>query len=709
MDGVTGLKGYSALSTELKSKIADINLDDGLSQEEVTKAGLSDEDIQAIKDAGFVVDDDIKLETGDTEETDDAGSIEELEAQKKQVEDLIKTLESDVTNIEKDIKDEQLNLDGYKRDYDKATKDLEEKENLFDKKQKELADLNAEIATVQQMEQKRYEGKISDLVTEAMNNYNPEKDGDDFDSYLNQCLSKVGIGSYSALDFTNKKARDLADETNSLLGDIKKGASNLRSIMGSIASSEKLIKNLNIKLDAKNAEIDIQNKKLTGINEKIDELSAVGTKADLTVDELWALVSPKEKELAEEVNMTEKLANGDPRYIFAQGADGKYHIYDMGQYGTAEDNSLVRLKYGYSQESFDIIPLGSGGMVWRGDTFKKLDNDAEGGRQVYFLSDCENVSTYKACYSTWSPLSFDVDGDGVHTSKETVDFDIDGDGVVDTVNNSAEWVLAFDKDGNGIAGEDGSELFGDNTDLDGDGKKDGYANGFDALRALAEKEGLIGSDDDMLDVNDLKKLQEKYGLVMTKGYGGEAKSLTDLGITEINLSKSETKLTKNFDGQNNDIMTQEGATFKVNGQTREYADIWNSKKDEASEVDFDALSFDADFDFSVGEKLIKVAESLEGVHADEKEIDADGILEAGKATGKRLKTEADRNYIPENDSVDNQEEEIEITADIDSLDDENNFDNEVSPNEDIDLSEENNTEETDINLDDIINNIKNRQ
>ncbi|MBQ2870883.1 hypothetical protein IJE86_04225 [bacterium] len=186
-------------------------------------------------------------------------------------------------------------------------------------------------------------------------------------------------------------------------------------------------------------------------------------------------------------------------------------------------------------------------------------------------------------YFTSSPLSFDLNGDGVKTSETKVKFDIDGDGKIDVINDSADAVLAFDADGDGIVGEDGKEVFGDNTDLDGDGKKDGFANGFDALKALAMKEGLIdGKSDNTLNAQDIAKLQEKYGLAMKSGYNGEAKSLTDLGITSINLgTTNETQMTDNFDGKGNQIMTQEGSTFEINGKKQAYADIWHRKYDTA--------------------------------------------------------------------------------------------------------------------------------
>lgn len=188
-------------------------------------------------------------------------------------------------------------------------------------------------------------------------------------------------------------------------------------------------------------------------------------------------------------------------------------------------------------------------------------------------SDTSNQS-----YGTASPLSFDLNGDGVKTSSEKVMFDIDGDGKLDLINNSADGVLVFDADGNGIAGENGHEVFGDNTDLDGDGKKDGFANGFDALRALGQKEGLLSDSDNTLDSSDIAKLQEKYSLGIKSGYNGEVKNLFEVGISEINFGESnETQTIKNFDGNNNDLMTQDGATFKMNGETRNYADIWHVK------------------------------------------------------------------------------------------------------------------------------------
>ena len=50
--------------------------------------------------------------------------------------------------------------------------------------------------------------------------------------------------------------------------------------------------------------------------------------------------------------------------------------------------------------------------------------------------------------------------------------------------------------------------------------------------------------------------------------------------TKDGLSANQGRVLKNEHGNLNDLMTQEGATFVVNGEEREYADIWHAKKDE---------------------------------------------------------------------------------------------------------------------------------
>ena len=295
-------------------------------------------------------------------------------------------------------------------------------------------------------------------------------------------------------------------------------------------------------------------------------------KANITDGEsLMSQLSDETKDYIKDnnIDLTETYENGNAKYAIAPGdTDGEYHVYEMDESGT-NGSSITQAKQG-NNNLYGMQDCDDGVNVY---TVTDTNND---------LSDCDYECSTKS-YNTASPLSFDLEGDGVKTSDELIRYDIDGDGDLDTINDSADAILVFDADGDGISGEDGSECFGDNTDLDGDGKADGYKDGFEALKALANKEGLVnGKDDNKLDENDLKILEEKYGLqIKTDGYNSEGSSLFEAGITEINLATTdETTLHKNYDGKSNDLMTQEGATFVVNGEEREYADIWHAMKDE---------------------------------------------------------------------------------------------------------------------------------
>ena len=317
--------------------------------------------------------------------------------------------------------------------------------------------------------------------------------------------------------------------------------------------------------------------------------SSSSSTSNKTVDgnSIMSMVSDEEKAIIEEegIDLTEKNSDGSAKYIIAQGGTSStdYHVYEVDSSGNG--SSLAR-KYA-EDEGYDIVEEGYGNIYDASN--EDYDDCYYAEREVYNVTGvCEDTGDVTMeCstkdYATASPLSFDLNGDGVKTSDELIRYDIDGDGKLDTINDSADAILVFDADGDGISGEDGSECFGDNTDLDGDGKADGYKDGFEALKALADQEGLVdGVYDTTLDEEDLKVLEEKYGLqIKTDGYNSEGSSLFEAGITEINLATTdETTLHKNFDGKQNDLMTQEGATFVVNGEEREYADIWHAKKDE---------------------------------------------------------------------------------------------------------------------------------
>jgi hypothetical protein len=173
-----------------------------------------------------------------------------------------------------------------------------------------------------------------------------------------------------------------------------------------------------------------------------------------------------------------------------------------------------------------------------------------------------------------SPLTFDLNGDGkVGTTgiENGRKFDLNGDGKLDQTAwaGKGDGVLTFDRDGDGVAGADGRELLGDNTDVDGDGKADGHANGFQALRALAEKHlGKAAVADGKLDAKEIKALEDKAGLRMN--VDGVMKKPSELGITSLSLNYAEAG--RNADANGNEH--RQLGSFTINGQERQANDVW---------------------------------------------------------------------------------------------------------------------------------------
>ncbi|MBI4348525.1 MAG: hypothetical protein HY553_16920 [Elusimicrobia bacterium] len=183
-----------------------------------------------------------------------------------------------------------------------------------------------------------------------------------------------------------------------------------------------------------------------------------------------------------------------------------------------------------------------------------------------------------------SPLVFDLDGDGVRTAQRKVRFDINGDGVRDyfTDLSSRDGVLVFDGNRSGLAGDNARELFGTETDLDGNGFGDDFSDGFAALKAFvakARKEGVLAQsprEDGRLNAEELAALERRYGLGMRIGsLAGRTVSLKEAGIAEIRLSDAKPRRIRDFDGQKNDLMRQTGALFtRTDGTEGVYEDVW---------------------------------------------------------------------------------------------------------------------------------------
>ena len=486
-----------------------------------------------------------------------ASQIQQYQQYIAQLEQQIQEYEQQLQEYKTQLETEKANLEATNEKIATAQQELENYEN---QKQAKEAEYNNILAQINQAKVNNEDGKqdvIINNLTTKLNTLSTEI-----------CTLNTNI--------SNKKAQ------------IQTYQSQANTIQATIADLEEKINTTEtLKSTAEAQKCDAQQKLCQAQKAKAAEDAAKARKkaeaaaqskketqekANITDGEsLMSQLSDETKDYIKDnnIDLTETYENGNAKYAIAPGdTDGEYHVYEMDESGT-NGSSITQAKQG-NNNLYGMQDCDDGVNVY---TVTDTNND---------LSDCDYECSTKS-YNTASPLSFDLEGDGVKTSDELIRYDIDGDGDLDTINDSADAILVFDADGDGISGEDGSECFGDNTDLDGDGKADGYKDGFEALKALANKEGLVnGKDDNKLDENDLKILEEKYGLqIKTDGYNSEGSSLFEAGITEINLATTdETTLHKNYDGKSNDLMTQEGATFVVNGEEREYADIWHAMKDE---------------------------------------------------------------------------------------------------------------------------------
>ncbi|MEI6286004.1 MAG: hypothetical protein WCP79_05825 [Bacillota bacterium] len=161
------------------------------------------------------------------------------------------------------------------------------------------------------------------------------------------------------------------------------------------------------------------------------------------------------------------------------------------------------------------------------------------------------------------PIALDLDGDGVEFIKNGAYFDYDNNKFAER----ATWIgkddgwLALDKNGDGKIG-DGSELFGEAMR-----KKDGTLakDGFDALAEYDDnKDGKIDSSDAIY--SQLRVWQDANGNGVTDA--GELKSLSELGIKQLNLQKTAVNGTVQPNGEtitnNGSFVWENGASGQLN-------------------------------------------------------------------------------------------------------------------------------------------------
>ncbi|WP_051206324.1 proprotein convertase P-domain-containing protein [Sporomusa ovata] len=193
------------------------------------------------------------------------------------------------------------------------------------------------------------------------------------------------------------------------------------------------------------------------------------------------------------------------------------------------------------------------------------------------------VNTYgNQTYYPVDPLVLDLNGDGVKLTdyaSNPVLFDADHDGKQEQTGwvSSGDGILVVDRNANGKIddmSETLSEYYGGQAGTNGNSGTKPYKNGFDALKSLdSNHDGIFNASDAAwstvkvwVDSNhDGKSWNDANNNgVIDAGEGSELRTLSELGITAINLT-SQTQSGKVLDG--NEVLAS--GTFLQNGVTKE--------------------------------------------------------------------------------------------------------------------------------------------
>jgi hypothetical protein len=241
----------------------------------------------------------------------------------------------------------------------------------------------------------------------------------------------------------------------------------------------------------------------------------------------------------------------------------------------------------YTLEEGVLTFTKSSGEVLVINNFKNGDLGIRLGKEVP-----ENP-TPEEPYHHGSPLVLDLNNDGITSTfiyKTSTYFDLDNDGTRERTGwvQSTDGLLVLDKNNDNIVNS-GNELFGNYT-KDSSGR---YANnGFDALVKYDDNhDGMINSSDNVYKA--LKVWQDIDSDGITDE--GELKTLSELGISSINLSyatvnaleeRNSIRETSTFTTQSTD------ANGNVTTQVNVVNDVWFDRdvKDTKSTTDYTQIS-----------------------------------------------------------------------------------------------------------------------
>ncbi len=185
-----------------------------------------------------------------------------------------------------------------------------------------------------------------------------------------------------------------------------------------------------------------------------------------------------------------------------------------------------------------------------------------------------NMGILTSASTRTSPLIIDYNQDGVVSAEHARGIDLDGNGTADGCASNGDKMLAMtDINGNGII--DGSEVFGDETVNPFTGEKLNAANGFEALKKVAEAaEANTGIDcigeDGLVNLKALKSALATKGIVLGFVSDDNNSTVEDLAKVAYIDTQNYTEQEDKGDVQHNQLGTSifdDGSKVKVD-------DVW---------------------------------------------------------------------------------------------------------------------------------------
>ncbi len=240
--------------------------------------------------------------------------------------------------------------------------------------------------------------------------------------------------------------------------------------------------------------------------------------------------------------------NGKPIYVVAKARDSKYHIYK--QYNASTYKSVCSLPQG-SNYLYQV-------------SYSKQ-----------YCSTSDGRAYWEACgsYYTNSPLILDADKDGKVEAAAGKGVDINNDGIADGAATGGDKMLAMsDLNGNGKI--DGQEVFGNETVSPFTGKKLNAANGFEALKMIAqEAEEFTGIKCIKNNQVDLQKLQ----MALEDAKKVKLGLISDDNITNLEALGDAAKISLDYteNDDNSEVAHRQlGNFFDTQGNSFKIDDIW---------------------------------------------------------------------------------------------------------------------------------------